>query len=52
MVWPRVLKIVGSILSFIGIVGIILSNMLSQIFIMTITMISGLFAISLSSQIS
>ena len=50
MIKRKILSIIGSIFSLLGIIGIILSNAILEIFLFLITALSGLFTLAVGWQ--
>jgi len=50
MVKKKIMSVIGSLISLIGITGIILSSALAEILFFVLTAMSGLFAIAITGQ--
>jgi uncharacterized membrane protein YbaN (DUF454 family) len=50
MLKKKIISLIGSLCSIAGIIGIVLSNALNEIFLFVIAAISGLFTVALMGQ--
>ena len=50
MVKKKIISIIGSLISAIGIIGVLLSSAIAQILFFVLTTMSGLFTIAVTGQ--